>query len=239
MDGSQKVLLAGLDKAFLEKIVAAVKRLGFETRIASTDEEASRLFWDWQPDLIVLDLSQSSKEFNGWNLLPRFSSFSPAPKIAIVSPESNARERILALKLGADDSVSRRASVRQIVARIKAIFRAGKTFNEPEYYSDGSLLVNFSTGEVFLNGRPIRLTPKEFAVLEPLARNPKRIMTSKQIARQAWTDPVEQENESLVRHYIYRLRRKLEPDPSYPIRIKNVRGLGYYLDDPRQPLLLT
>lgn len=243
MEGPRKVLLIGIERKPLQIIAEALEKEGFETRIAVTQKEAIREFWEWKPDLTVLDITASNETLNGWTLIPKFKDFSPAPIITLVSPQQDSREKILALRQGADDSVSREASVREITARVKAQLRRtsepGAGSPSPHFYTDGNLLIDFNSYELYLDGRPVKLTAKEFAVLACLARHPRQVMTPRQIAWLAWAEPASNEKkEKMVRQYIYRLRRKLEPDPSSPIRIKSAKGLGYYLDDPRRPLIL-
>lgn len=237
-------MLIGSEIKILQTVAEALKKEGYETRIATTEREAVKEFWDWKPDLTVLDISTSTEALNGWSLIPKFKDFSPAPIITLVSPQQDTREKILALRQGADDSVSCEASLKEIVARIKAqLRRTGESepgLPQPHFYTDGSLLIDFNSYELFLNGRPIKLTAREFAVLACLARHPQQVMTPRQIAWLAWAEPASnRKKEKMVRQYIYRLRRKLEPDPSSPIRIKSVKGLGYYLDDPKKPLNLS
>ena len=222
----------------LEPLAQAIAEKSIEVRVSTSEEEATATFWDWKPDIILLDLS--SQKLAGWRLMIRFKEFSSAPIIALVDPEQGTKGKILALRMGADDSVYCSDSVKEVAARVKAhLRRTGEPElnpSAPDYYYDGQLLINFSTRQVFLDGRPIQLTSKEFAVLACLARHPQQVMSLRQIARLVWADPVNQEREGPVRYYIYRLRRKLEPDPSSPIRILNAKGFGYYLDNPRKPL---
>jgi len=228
-----KVLLTGQDEQLLNTIGELLAFNHIAVRIEKNLAQAAALFWNWKPQLVIVELPLWEEAPENWEFIRKLKEIVPVRIIALVE-YGKVEERIRALELGADDAVFKLASPREIVARVKAILRRVGTIPlspRVEFYTDGFLLVNFSTQELFLGARLIKLSRKEFAVLECLARNPRQILSPRQIAE--WLSP--DYTPELIRHYIFRLRRKLEPDPSNPIRLKSVRGLGYYLDNPDKP----
>lgn len=228
-----KVLLTGQDEKLLSAIGELLASSHISVKTGKNLPQAATLFWNWKPQLVIVELPPSGEASERWEFIRKLKEIVPVRIIALVE-HGKIEERIKALEFGADDAVFKSASPREILARVKAILRRVGTMPPSprvEFYTDGFLLVNFSTQELFLGGRLIKLSRKEFAVLECLARHPRQILSPRQIAELLYPDYTPE----LIRHYIFRLRRKIEPDPSNPIRIKSIRGLGYYLDNPDKP----
>ncbi len=228
-----KVLLAGENEQLLSTIGELLGSSHIAVKVGRSFTQAAALFWHWKPQLVVVELPQWGDEPERWSFIAKLKEIAPVRILALVEP-GKVEERIKALEMGADDAIFKSASPREIVARVKALLRRTGTFSSAsgaEIYTDGFLLVNFSSQELFLGSRPVKLSRKEFAVLECLARHPRQILSPRRIADLLSPDYTPE----LVRHYIFRLRRKIEPDPSNPVRIKSVRGLGYYLDNPDKP----
>jgi len=228
-----KVLLVGTD----EKLMTSIKELlapnHFSVKLAKSFPQAAPLFWNWKPQLVIVELPPWDEEPEKWEFIRRLREIAPVRVISLVE-HGKVEDRIKALELLADDAVFKSASPREVVARAKALLRRAALVNpspRAEIYTDGFLFINFSTRELFLGSRLIRLSSKEFAVLECLARHPRQILSPRKIADLLSPDYTPE----LIRHYIFRLRRKIEPNPSKPIWIKSARGRGYYLDKPGKP----
>jgi two-component system alkaline phosphatase synthesis response regulator PhoP len=137
---------------------------------------------------------------------------------------------LIGLELGADDYVIKPFSPREIVARVKTIFR--RTTEAPikqEIIQVGQLLINQEQHTVSLAGQSIDLTPTEFEILVTLAKQPKRVFSRLQILEQAQGDAFEGYERTIDAH-IKNIRIKLEPDPKKPIYIQTVFGVGYKLE---------
>lgn len=228
-----KVLLTGQDEQLLNAIGELLASSHISVKAEKDIAQAATLFWNWKPQLVIVELPRWEEAPERWGFIRKLKEIVPVRILALVE-HGKIEERVRALESGADDAVFKSASLREILARVKAILRRVGTMPpapKVEFYTDGFLLVNFSTRELFLGGRLIKLSRKEFAILECLARHPRQILSPSRIAEMLSPDYTSE----LVRHYIFKLRRKLEPDPSNPIRIKSVRGLGYYLDNPNKP----
>ncbi len=228
-----KVLLAGENEQILSTVGELLSSSHISVQVEKNFARAAAIFWQWKPQLVAIELPPWGSEPGRWEFIAKLKEIAPIRILALVEP-GKVEERIKALEMGADDALFKSASPREIVARVKALLRRTASSSpapKVEIYTDGYLLMNFSTQELFLGGRPVKLSRKEFAVLECLARHPRQILSPEKIADLLSPDYTPE----LIRHYIFRLRRKLEPDPSNPMRIKSVRGLGYYLDNPDKP----
>jgi len=229
-----KVLLVGIDEKLITSIGELLASNHFSVKLAKSFAQAAPIFWNWKPQLVIVELPPWDEEPERWEFIRQIREIAPVRVISLVE-HGKVEDRIKALELLADDAVSKSASPREVVARAKALLRRTALVNpspKAEIYTDGFLFINFSTRELFLGGRLIKLSSKEFAVLECLARHPRQILSPRKIADLLSPDYTPE----LIRHYIFRLRRKIEPEPSKPIWIKSKRGLGYYLDKPGRPL---
>ena len=229
-----KVLLVGIDEKLITSIGDLLASNHFSVKLAKSFAQAAPLFWNWKPQLVIVELPPWDEEPERWEFIRQIREIAPVRVISLVE-HGKVEDKIKALELLADDAVFKSASPREVVARAKALLRRTALVNpspKAEIYTDGFLFINFSTRELFLGGRLIKLSSKEFAVLECLARHPRQILSPRKIADLLSPDYTPE----LIRHYIFRLRRKIEPEPSKPIWIKSKRGLGYYLDKPGRPL---
>jgi DNA-binding response OmpR family regulator len=141
-------------------------------------------------------------------------------------------DRVLGLELGADDYVTKPFSIRELMARVKAIFRrsdalgSGDTFAASKPIRAGGLAIDGERREVLVDGRNVDLTAKEYDLLERLARHPGRVYPRAQLLELVWGYTYDGYEHTLVSH-VNRLRRKIERDPSRPRYVVTVRGVGY------------
>jgi len=228
-----KVLLVGTDETLITSIGELLASNHFSVKFAKSFPQAAPLFWNWKPQLVIVELPPWDEEPERWEFVRRIREIVPVRVLSLVE-HGKVEDRIKALELLADDAVFKSASPREVVARAKALLRRTASISpspKAEIYTDGFLFINFSTRELFLGGRLVKLSSKEFAVLECLARHPRQILSPHKIADLLSPDYTP----ALIRHYIFRLRKKIEPNPSKPIWIKSARGRGYYLDKPGRP----
>ena len=137
---------------------------------------------------------------------------------------------MVGLELGADDYVTKPFSHRELVARIRAVLRRGSdTDLAPDVVEGTGVRVDVERHEVSVDGHPVRLALKEFELLELLLRNAGRVMTRGQLIDRIWGADYVGDTKTLDVH-IKRLRSKIESDPSNPVRVVTVRGLGYKFD---------
>ena len=229
MDNSvlyRKKLLLVDDEPELRKMVTAIlKAGGFETVFAaSTVQEALSTAKKEKPDLVLLDVILPDGD--GFSLMRQLRTFTNVPVIFLTARDE-ASDKLAGLGLGADDYISKPFLPQELLLRVCAVLRRSYKEEGPLVILNGCT-VDFSRAEVYKDGQVLRLTAKEHALLETLARNEGRIVTVDALCEALWGDnPFGYEN-SLNAH-IRRVREKIEPDPSKPVSLITIKGLGYKL----------
>jgi DNA-binding response OmpR family regulator len=203
-----------------------LKMEGYEVEIVRDGDAASRRAREQAFDLILLDVMLPRKD--GFEVCRELRRAGLRTPILMLTAKTQEAEKVLGLELGADDYVTKPYSPRELRARIKALLRraAGEL---PEVYRFGDVEVDFARYEVRRAGRRIEVTPTEFKLLAVFVRRPGRVLTRDQLLDEVWghgtfvTDRV-------VDNQITNLRKKIEPVPSRPRYLFNVRGVGYRFD---------
>ena len=177
-------------------------------------------------DLVVLDLMLPGKD--GFDVCRDLRGVGIRTPILILTAKTHEAEKVLGLELGADDYVTKPYSRRELQARVKALLRrsAGEL---PETCRFGDVEVDFSRGEIRRAGRIVEVTPLEFKVLAAFVRHSGRVLTRQQLLDEAWGRDLFV-TERVVDNQVTNLRKKVEPDPSRPKYLVNVRGQGYRFD---------
>jgi DNA-binding response OmpR family regulator len=223
--GAMKRILVVDDEEMIVKTVKAyLDQEGFKTYTAVDGEEALRAFSEKGPDLIVLDLMLP--KLSGIEVTKRIRATSNVPIIMLTAKVAEV-DRVLGLELGADDYVVKPFSPRELVARVRAVFRRidGDTAGT-EHITTGRLDVDLKTREVWVGGEKIELTPTEFDLLTFLARHPGQVFTRLQLLREVQGYTYDSFARTIDTH-IKNLRRKIERDPKTPCYILTVHGVGY------------
>jgi len=203
-----------------------LKMEGYEVEIVRDGETAGRRAREQAFDLILLDVMLPRKD--GFEVCRELRRAGLRTPILMLTAKTQEAEKVLGLELGADDYVTKPYSPRELRARIKALLRraAGEL---PEVYRFGDVEVDFARYEVRRGGQRIEFTPTEFKLLAAFVRRPGRVLTRDQLLDEVWgretfvTDRV-------VDNQITNLRKKIEPEPSRPRYLFNVRGVGYRFD---------
>jgi len=177
------------------------------------------------PDLVMVD--SSLPDIDTLDLVSKIREFSDVGLIILYEAETDI-ERARGLEAGADEYVIKPFSPIEFLAKVRALLRRiqGVSFKRESLVSIGELIINFSTHEVFLSGKQVKLTPIEYQLLSELVRNNGRVLTHSTLLEKIW-GPEYVKDSSFVKKYIYRLRSKLEPDASKPQMLLTERGLGY------------
>jgi DNA-binding response OmpR family regulator len=187
-------------------------------------------------DLIVLDLMLPGMD--GLEVCRRIRARSVYTPIMMLTAKAAELDRVLGLELGADDYLTKPFSIRELVARAKALFRRiehlenGAAAQAEETIECGELVVDVAKRDVRLAGRPVSLTSKEFDLLLHFLRNPGRVYTRLQLLDAVWGYGYDG-YEHNVNCHINRLRAKVEKDQARPQIILTVRGVGYKLGEPQ------
>jgi DNA-binding response OmpR family regulator len=182
--------------------------------------------------LVVLDVMLPQK--NGFDVLSDLRKTSSVPVLMLTAKDSEI-DKVLGLRLGADDYLTKPFSMNEFVARVQSIIRRYTTLGGESVEESASMLTfdNLSiapaTREVIASGATVDLTAKEFDLLYFLAKNSGRVFTKKQIYRAVWKDEYAFDDNNIMVH-IRRLRKKIEPNPEQPQFIQTVWGVGYKFD---------
>jgi len=222
--------IAQLVKIHVEELDCRVK-LVYEGAAGLAEAERG----DYQ--LIILDLMLPG--IDGLEITRRLRAKARYTPLLMLTAKSSELERVLGLEMGADDYMIKPFSVRELVARVKAIFRrieqssAASSDATTDVLDVGPLRVDSNSRTVQLNGKLIDLTAKEFELLRFFARNPGRVYSREQLLDQVWGYS-HSGYEHTVNSHINRLRAKIERDPGNPELIQTVWGVGYKFDEARR-----
>jgi DNA-binding response OmpR family regulator len=181
------------------------------------------------PDLMVLDLMLPGMD--GLEVFRRLRSFAPIPVIMLTA-RGDEDDRVMGLELGADDYVSKPFSPRELIARVKSVLRRAEGHvsstaagNGPRMLRAGDLAIDMGAREVRIAGEPVALTVREFDLLAFLASHPRQVFRREELLDRVWGYTFG--DTSTVTVHVRRLREKVETDPSSPVRIQTVWGVGY------------
>lgn len=222
-----KVLAIENDKQILSDIALCLQIRYPEVILVSAADgrKGMDLVETERPDLVLVD--SSLPDIGTLDLVGKIREYSDIPLI-ILSDVVTDMDRARYLEAGADDYVTKPLSPIYLLARIRALLRRtqGIDFKRDHSISAGKLNINFTTQEVFLSGKRVKLTPIEYHLLSELVRNDGRVLTHNVLLEKIWGLEYEKVD-GFIKKYIYRLRSKLESDASKPQMILIERGLGY------------
>jgi len=178
-------------------------------------------------DLVILDIMLPGVD--GLEICRRLRTEKPGLPILMLTARSTELDRVLGLEMGADDYLTKPFSVRELVARVRAIFRRMEVFDsqpQPERVVVGPVEIDTESRRVLIEDEPVDLTAREFDLLAFFARHPGRVFTRGELLDKVW-GYTHEGYEHTVNTHINRLRGKLETDPSHPRFILTVWGVGY------------
>ena len=233
MASAQKILVVE-DEPDIRKLVQYnLTQERFNVLEAEDGEQALKLLQREKPNFVILDLMLPG--LSGMELCKLLRQRSDTAKLPILMLTAKAGEadRIVGLEMGADDYLAKPFSPREMVARVRAILRrseAKPTTEAAPAYEKGSLKIDFSTYEVFVRGKPVKLTLKEFELLRFLVQNPSRVLNRDQLLDRVWGGETFVTPRTVDVH-IRRLRKAVEKDDRKPKWILTVRGVGYKFDE--------
>jgi DNA-binding response OmpR family regulator len=202
---------------------------GFEALCATGGAEGLRLAQQERPDGIILDIMMPG--MHGYEVCRRLRQITDAV-IVFVSVKGTTADIVRGLHLGGDDYVVKPYTYEELSSRLLACLRRRKAGSLPPIYKasrEVMLVTDPDRRLVFINNHETQLTPTEFQVLKYLLKNQGKVLSTDAILANAWGPEYIGERE-LVKQFIYRLRAKLEQDPSTPKYIQTVRGAGYVFE---------
>ncbi|MBN2515372.1 MAG: phosphate regulon transcriptional regulator PhoB [Deltaproteobacteria bacterium] len=228
-----RILVVDDEKDLVDLISYNLQREGYAVLKAYNGEEALGLVQSQKPDLVILDLMLPG--IQGIEVCKRIrknQEISNLP-IIMVTAKGDEVDKILGLEMGADDYITKPFSVRELLARVKAVlrrFKASEVQVKKEKFEFKGLRIDFASHRVTIDGERVELSPTEFKILTFLSRRPGRVYTRDQILDHAWGDATFVEPRTVDVH-IRRLRAQIEKDVSEPRYIQTVRGVGYKFAD--------
>lgn len=221
-----KILVVDDDRKIVDLVRAYLEKDGYRVLTAYDGLQALDLARQKRPDLIVLDLMLPGVD--GLDVCRILRGEGNKVPIIMLTAKTTEADKLIGLDLGADDYVTKPFSPRELLARVRAVLRR---VGEEEYeglsevrFDD--LLVDFVRHEVQVRGKPVRVTPTEFKLLEVLIREPGRAFSRLELLDRVFGYDFEGFERTIDVH-VMNLRRKIEPDRHDPIYIKTVYGVGY------------
>jgi DNA-binding response OmpR family regulator len=214
------------EQSMVEIIRYALEKAGYEVFEAHNGEEALAIARRERPDLVVLDIMLPGVD--GYVVCKILSTEIGMPIIMLTARDEEI-DKVVGLELGADDYLTKPFSPRELVARVRAhLRRTRKAHRDPasEELAFGDLVVGLSRREVFLEGKKVELTPREFDLLVYMINNKDRALTRELLLDHIWGYDF-YGDARIVNVTVARLREKIERDPANPQYVVTVRGVGY------------
>lgn len=225
-----RILIVEDEPSLSEPLAFLLEREGYETVVADDGPAALAEFARGGVDLILLDLMIPG--IPGTEVCRQIRTTSAVPIIMLTAKDSEV-DIVVGLELGADDYVTKPYSTRELLARIRAVMRR-RVEAEPEedfaLVEVGGVRMDVDRHAVEVDGAEIAMPLKEFELLEVLLRNAGRVLTRGQLIDRVWGSDYFGDTKTLDVH-IKRIRSKIEPNPSDPVRLLTVRGLGYRFEE--------
>lgn len=225
---AKKVLVVDDEKLIVKGIRFSLEQDGYEVTCAYDGEEALEDAKETEFDIILLDLMLP--KMDGLEVCQQIREFSNVP-IIMLTAKSEDMDKIMGLEYGADDYITKPFNILEVKARIKAILRrSAKPASEeskPKTAEINGLKIDVDSRRVFVNGREINLTAKEFDVLELLMFHPNKVYSRENLLNLVWGYEYPGDVRTVDVH-IRRLREKIEENPSNPKYVHTKWGVGYY-----------
>lgn len=229
---AKKILVVDDEKLIVKGIRFSLEQDGMEVDCAYDGEEGLEKAKSGNFDLILLDLMLP--KLDGMQVCQMVREFSNVP-IIMLTAKSDDMDKILGLEYGADDYVTKPFNILELKARIKAIMRrsggtAAKEEPAKQIIENGDLVLNCDSRRVYVAGREINLTAKEFDLLELLVLHPNKVYSREKLLNIVWGAEYPGDARTVDVH-VRRLREKIEENPSEPKYVHTKWGVGYYFQD--------
>jgi DNA-binding response OmpR family regulator len=225
-----KVLLVEDDRNLQEAIRYNLVAEGYEVLVTGNGDVALDMARNQQPDLLILDIMLPG--MSGTDICHTLRKDGSTAAIIMLTARDSEKDRIVGLELGADDYVVKPFSMRELLARVSAQLRRTTILNtitnteSRDVINTGSLHIDLAGRRVKLDEREIELRPREFDLLAFLAARPGRVYSRDQLLQEVWGFDYAGDTRTVDVHVRW-LRMKIEADPSSPVRLQTVRGVGY------------
>ena len=203
---------------------------GYEVKLEKNGKKGLDSALSWQADVIILDLMLPL--ISGIEICRTIRKEGIFTPVIMLTAKDTEIDRVVGLEVGADDYVTKPFSTRELIARVGANIRRTEMIKIAiENYSDeiiniGNLIIDKPSRKITLNNQDISLRPREYDLLLHMASNPGRVFTRDQLLQQVWGYEYTGDTRTIDVHVRW-LRRKIEKDPSNPILLQTIRGVGY------------
>jgi two-component system OmpR family response regulator len=220
-----RILVAEDDPSLAEALLRSLRQAGYAVDCAKNGEEADAALEVNEFDLLILDIGLPKK--SGLEVLRRLRARNSKVPVLILTARGSLNDRVTGLDAGADDYLAKPFELAELAARVRALTRRGMAGGSA-LISHGALTYDQIGRVARLNGAPIELSAREVSLLEILLQRAERLVSKDQLVNHLceWGEEV---SGNAIEVYVHRLRKKLEPGG---VRIVNVRGLGYTLEQP-------
>ena len=222
---AEKVLIVDDDRNVLSSIYRVVQSAGIGADTAGVGEEALKKLSENRYDLMLLDINMY--DMSGFKVIEAVRARGDGTPIIIVSARADDCDTLYGLDIGADDYITKPFNPAILGAKVKALIRRSQSSDSSAdtVITAGPFRYNTSTLRIYKNGEEIYLSSKENAIMKLFMDNVNRVFTKDSIYELIWGNELVDEKAVMV--YINRVRQKIEDDPSKPVYLQTVRGLGY------------
>lgn len=225
---AKKVLVVDDEKLIVKGIRFSLEQEGMEVTCAYDGEEALEAAKNTEFDIILLDIMLP--KLTGLEVCQQIREFSNVP-IIMLTAKDNDMDKIMGLEYGADDYITKPFNILEVKARIKAIMRRTSSRDReasgPKTVVNGDLKLDCDSRRVYIAGKEVNLTAKEFDVLELLVLNPNKVYSRENLLKLVWGSDYPGDVRTVDVH-IRRLREKIESNPSEPRYVHTKWGVGYF-----------
>lgn len=225
----EKILIVDDEEHILELLKFNIQNAGYQVIWANNGIDGLNIAKNEKPDLVLLDLMLPGMD--GFDVCKEIKRNNDTSNISIIMLTAKGEEldKILGLELGADDYITKPFSVRELLARVKAVLRRSNSLEsnkKEDIYDNGRLKADFERHEVTINNERIDMTLKEFELLEVLIKNKGKILRREMLLDKIWGYEYIGETRTVDVHIRY-LRKKIEEDDKNPKLVETIRGVGY------------
>ena len=224
------ILVVDDEPVFIEALPINLEREGFGVIAAADGPAALKAISEKDPDLILLDVMLPG--MSGIDVCREVRKSSSVPVI-MVTAKGEEIDAVVGLEVGADDYITKPYRLRELIARIRAILRRSEnspkedeTTSNPEVLVEGAVRLDLERHELSVDGELVSLALREFELLSYLMENSGRVVTRESLMQNVWGWDYIGDTKTIDVH-VKRLRSKIESDPSAPLRISTIRGVGY------------
>ncbi|WP_166350733.1 response regulator [Phytoactinopolyspora limicola] len=218
-----RVLVVDDDPGIRKTLDVNLRARGYVTDVAGTAEQALELAARHHPDLVVLDLGLPGMD--GLDVVRGLRGWTSVP-IVVLSGRDTESTKVQALDLGADDYVTKPFGMDELFARLRAAMRRAVLPEGAAVMSTPDFTIDFAAKQVTRDGEPVRLTPRQWHIVEVLVRNAGRLVTHEQLLHEVWGPSYGTET-NYLRVFMTQIRQRLEPVPSRPRYFITEPGMGF------------